>query len=105
MDELLADRNYMINESKKEAAKLELLQEITIDVINELNGALENWPALNSAHEGYAVILEEMDELWDHVKTKQKNRDLTKMKKEAIQVAAMAMRFAYEVCDEINGRK
>lgn len=60
---------------------------------------------MNSAHEGYAVLLEELDELWEHVKTKQKNRDLHAMKREAIQIAAMAMRFAVECCTEERGRR
>ncbi len=74
-------------------------------VKNELASARRNWPAFNSAHEGFAVLKEEVDELWDHVKTNQKKRDLLAMQKEAIQVAAMAIRFAEECCDEINGRK
>jgi len=71
----------------------------------ELDRALFNWPPFNSAHEGYGVLLEELDELWAHVKTNQKRRDLVAMRNEAIQVAAMAMRFAIEVCDEERGRK
>lgn len=71
----------------------------------ELADAVAKWPAFNSAHEGYAVLLEEVDELWDHVKTNQKKRDLPEMRKEALQVAAMALRFALEVCDERRGRK
>lgn len=71
----------------------------------ELDQARRNWPAFNSAHEGYAVLKEELDELWEHVKTNQRRRDLGAMRKEAIQVAAMAMRFALECCDEIGGRK
>lgn len=59
----------------------------------------------NSAHEGFAVLLEEVDELKAHVWAKQKNRNLIAMKREAIQVAAMAIRFALEVCDEVRGRK
>lgn len=71
----------------------------------ELREAMEKWPPFNSAHEGYGVLLEEMDELWDCVKTNQRRRDIDKMRAEAIQVAAMALRFAAEVCNEHTGRK
>lgn len=73
--------------------------------MDELVKAREKWPAFNSAHEGYGVLLEEVDELWEHIKVNQKRRDLRAMRKEAIQVAAMALRFAVEVCDDSNGRK
>ncbi len=69
------------------------------DVREELARAMM-WPAMNSAHEGYAVLLEEVDELWDHVKVKQGKRDIAAMRKEAIQVAAMAIRFMLDVCNE-----
>jgi hypothetical protein len=82
-----------------------LIAHTASEVKLELESASKNWPAFNSAHEGYGVLLEEMDELKEHVWTKQKNRDLPAMRKEAIQVAAMAMRFAIEVCDEVSGRK
>ncbi len=62
-------------------------------VVTELDSALNRYAAMNSAHEGYAVILEELDELKEHVWRKQGTRDLEAMRKEAIQVAAMAMRF------------
>lgn len=75
------------------------------DVKTEVTLATGNWPPFNSAHEAFGVLLEEVDELKAHVWTKQKNRDLVAMRKEAVQVAAMAIRFAAEVCDEINGRK
>lgn len=48
-------------------------------------------------HEGYAVILEELDELWDEVKKNQRNYDLFNQRKEAIQCAAMCIRFATEL--------
>lgn len=63
------------------------------------------WPDMNSAHEGYGVLLEEMDELKAHVWTNQKRRLLSDMRKEAIQVAAMAIRFVVDVCNEERGRK
>jgi NTP pyrophosphatase (non-canonical NTP hydrolase) len=67
-------------------------------VIEELTRAMCAFPSFHSAHEGYAVLLEEVDELWDEVKKKQGTRDRAKLRKEAIQVAAMALRFALE-CD------
>jgi NTP pyrophosphatase (non-canonical NTP hydrolase) len=75
------------------------------EIAAEHEKATANWPAFNSAHEGFAVLKEEVDELWDHVKTNQKRRDLVAMRKEAIQVAAMALRFAAECCGEETGRK
>ena len=53
----------------------------------------------NGPHEGYAVILEELDELWDEVKASKPGADRAAMRKEAIQVAAMALRFVHDVCD------
>jgi hypothetical protein len=52
---------------------------------------------MNSAHEGFAVLAEEVDELWDHVKVKQGKRDVPEMVYEAVQVAAMALRFIIDV--------
>ena len=66
----------------------------------ECNRACERYPQFNSAHEGYAVILEEMDELWDEVKKSPKKRDPKAMRLEAIQVAAMAIRFLIDLCEE-----
>lgn len=81
------------------------LDEIMDSVEGEILEAVRAYPPMNSAHEGFAVLKEEVDELWDHVKVKPKNRDLGMMRVEAIQVAAMALRFAIEICDEERGRK
>ncbi|SFW16281.1 hypothetical protein [Chitinophaga sancti] len=48
----------------------------------------------NSAHEGFAVLKEEVDELWDEVK---KDGSKERMRAEAVQVAAMAIRFINEL--------
>lgn len=74
------------------------------DVAAELQSARMAWPPFNSAHEGYAVALEEVDELWGHVKVRQGNRDLDAMRREAIQAAAMFTAFAAECCGEKTGR-
>lgn len=77
-----------------------------LDALAEVRRAKAAWPGeFNSAHEGFAILNEEFDELRGHVWTNQKRRDLAAMRKEAIQVAAMALRFAAEVCDETRGRK
>ncbi len=51
----------------------------------------------HSAHEGWAVMYEEVCELWDEVRVTQSNRSLERMRKEAIQVAVTAIRFATNV--------
>lgn len=72
-----------------------LLEEID----NELARARKLHVPINSAHEAYAVILEELDEYWDHVKTNPRKlsaeaqaKRLSEMRKELIQIAAMALR-------------
>lgn len=69
------------------------------DVSTELDRAIRKYPKFASAHEGYAVVLEELDELKAEVWRKQSKRRSKKMRHEAIQTAAMALRFALEVCD------
>jgi len=70
------------------------------DLITELALARRNFPPFNTAHEGYAVLYEEVDELWDEVKKSPAKRDLVKMRAEAIQVAAMAIRVVLDCCDK-----
>lgn len=68
--------------------------------LTELQGAMLRYPAFNSAHEGYAVLLEEVDELWTEVKKRPSARDVQAMRAEAVQVAAMALRFIIDCCEE-----
>jgi len=75
------------------------------EMFHECVEAKTKFPPFNSAHEAFAVLNEEFDELKQHVWTNQKKRDLEAMRQEAIQVGAMALRFACEVCDEKVGRK
>lgn len=69
-------------------------------VNDEVLHACVRYPKFNSAHEGYAVLLEEVDELWDEVKKSPRKREPKAMREEAIQVAAMAMRFLVDVCED-----
>jgi len=57
----------------------------------------------HSAHEGFAVLLEEVDELKAEVWKSPKRRDYAAMRTEAIQIAAMALRFLVDVIpDEMD---
>lgn len=56
---------------------------------------------INSPHEGYSVILEEVDEFWAMVKMQTKDRDPAEMLTELIHIAAMAERCA-EDCGLID---
>lgn len=67
------------------------------ELSDELDRAIKKFAPMHGPHEGYAVILEELDELWDEVKA---NRGAAKGgRDEAIQVAAMAIRYVLDVCD------
>jgi hypothetical protein len=48
-----------------------------------------------SAHEGYAVIKEELDEAWDEIKSQ--HHDKAKLLAELVQVAAMCQRTAEDL--------
>lgn len=52
---------------------------------------------INSAHEGFAVILEELSEFWDEVRKKDSARNKARMRSELVQIAAMAQRTAEDV--------
>lgn len=68
------------------------------EITDELDRALRKYDKFNSPHEGIAVIEEELFELWQEVRRKPKKRRLKKMEHEAVQLAAMAIRFRMECC-------
>lgn len=74
-------------------------QQFWRDAAAELARAQAKYPAMHSAHEAYAVLLEEIEEVWALVKVKQANHDHAAMRAELVQVAAMAARFALDVLD------
>lgn len=74
--------------------------------INRMNKALEDMKIeylsarsvnneFNSFHEGYAVIKEEFDELWNEIKKRNPNH--LNLEKEATQVGAMILAFLVEL--------
>lgn len=61
-------------------------------IITELKRACHlHGTSFNSPHEGYAVIREELDELWEEIK--KKNPDKDRLLEEAVRIGAMAMKF------------
>lgn len=74
--------------------------EIIDEIRSELAMARRVYPDFHSGHEAYATLLEEVDELWDAVRLNQRRPERSAlMRKEAIQVAAMAIRFIEDVCE------
>ena len=67
------------------------------EVTAEYKRAKDKFGVFASRHEGYAVILEELDELWVEIKSNGSNDNI---KGEAVQVVAMGLRFLVECCDK-----
>jgi NTP pyrophosphatase (non-canonical NTP hydrolase) len=84
--------------------RLGAIPEAMLDIEIEALKATEKYPPFHTAHEGFAVLLEEVNELWDEVKVKQGKRDKAKLRKEAVQVAAMALRFIIDIADNEEDR-
>jgi NTP pyrophosphatase (non-canonical NTP hydrolase) len=95
----------VLNESTGKEEPVTLVQESQFakDVREELARArgLANegkpFPPIKSLHEGYSIILEEVDEFWDEVKKKAKSRSKEALYKELIQISAMAQRTAEDL--------
>lgn len=71
---------------------------IYLEIDKELQSAKSKFADFHSNHEGYAVIKEEVDELWDLIKGSKLTHADDRMKKECIQIAAMAIRFIEDLC-------
>jgi hypothetical protein len=69
-------------------------QQFRIDVQRELIRARGKHGPMNSAHEGFAILLEEVDEVKAEVFH---GKDRAKLRAELIQVAAMAQRMAEDL--------
>jgi len=74
------------------------IKELIEQVENEFERASKLYHKFHSNHEGYAVLKEEVDELWDEIKKSKETKGNDKMKSELIQIAAMAIRFIDNLC-------
>lgn len=70
--------------------------------VNEVYAELQRTTALYgpfaSTHEGYAIIKEELDELWEVIRLHGQPPEA--LRREATQVAAMALRFMLDLTGE-----
>ena len=79
-----------------------------IDLLGDINLEVEranmHGEKFASLHEAYAVILEELDEVWDITRLKRRDRDPEALRKEFIQIGAMAVK-AIESMEHFVGGK
>lgn len=62
---------------------------LVTELYRELDRAMSEYGPFHSAHEGYAVLLEELDEVWDEIK----RNDARRTREELVQVGAMVLKF------------
>jgi len=68
------------------------------EILQEAINASQIHQPFHSAHEGLAVLQEEYEELKTEVFKERSYRPYGRMREEALQVGAMALRFIYDVC-------
>lgn len=69
-------------------------------MIAECKRARSIYPPFHNAHEGYAVLLEEVEELWEAVRLKQSDPEREKrILEETNQIGAMAIRIMIDCRD------
>ena len=65
----------------------------TREIYEECSRAMCKFAPFKNGHEAHSVLREEFDEFWDAIKA----NDILHAKQEAVQLAAMALRFLVEV--------
>jgi len=68
------------------------------EIKKEYDRATQKFSSFKNGHEGIAIIREEYLELEREIFTKQSEYDIEKIRKEAIQLGAMALRFLHDLC-------
>lgn len=82
--------------TNEQIAKMGAVDKVLTEIRAEVQRAITKYPVgFNSPHEGWSIIWEELDELWDEVKTDH-GRDPEAFA-EAIQLAAMGVRYVADL--------
>ena len=89
---------YLLDEhfQRKDESEIPDLGTIVPEVLQELGRARAKFNPFPSEHHGYAVLLEEVHELWEEVRSKDATPE--NVRAEAVQVAAMGIRFILDLC-------
>jgi len=66
-------------------------------VVEELVKARSKHKPIHSVHEGYSLILEEVDEFWEEVRKKAAKRTAAALLAELVQIAALAQKTAEDL--------
>lgn len=69
-------------------------------IIPEYNQIICKKPPLQNRYEGWALLQQAMEQLWDEVKKDKNIHSTEQMRKEAILISATAMRFIIDLCME-----
>lgn len=77
------------------------IREIAMEIAAEVERAERKHAPMHSPHEGWSVIFEELEELREHVRADTGRS--AEARKEAIQIAAMGLRYALNLCERQNG--
>jgi len=91
---LVTEDSYLKNPGEYETS----IYKATTEIEEEVFRAKKMFPKnFVNPHEAYAVILEEVDELWAEIKKNQSQYNIHAQRKEAVQAAAMLVRFIVEL--------
>ncbi len=87
----------MNDEEVEVQRRLREIEAVLALVREELVRATSKFGPMASPHEGYAVVQEEVDEMWQEVKHGTRDAAV----REAVQVAAMGARFVLDICPDV----
>lgn len=67
------------------------------DITDEFLRATKMFSSFSNHFEGWAVLQEEVDELWEEIRKKREKRSYERLRNESIQVAAMTLRYMIDI--------
>jgi hypothetical protein len=70
---------------------------LVLEVLRELEAAIQQHAPIYSGHEAYSIILADLDGFWHQVKAGSQVANPGVMRRELLQVAAMAVRAVHDL--------